>query len=194
MDFKERTYSILIVSASEKFYTSLQPLFPEFRYHTVQLEASVSGAKRTLIEREFDFVIVNSPLPDEDGIRFAIDVSSGKNSVVLFLTRNELYTSVYHKVSQHGVYTLAKPTSRQIVSNALDWMATTRERLRRLEKKAVSLEDRMQEIRIINRAKWLLIDRLKMTEADAHRYIERQSMDNCVSKKEIAENIIKTYA
>ena len=52
----------------------------------------------------------------------------------------------------------------------------------------------MQEIRIVNRAKWLLITELKMTETDAHRYIEKQAMDRCVSKKEIAEEIIKTYA
>ena len=51
----------------------------------------------------------------------------------------------------------------------------------------------MEEIRIVNRAKWLLIDSLKMSEPDAHRYIEKQAMDRCVSKKEIAESIIKTY-
>ena len=55
-------------------------------------------------------------------------------------------------------------------------------------------EEKMQEIRIVNRAKWILITELKMTETDAHRYIEKQAMDRCVSKKEIAEEIIKTYA
>ena len=55
-------------------------------------------------------------------------------------------------------------------------------------------EEKMQEIRIVNRAKWFLITELKMTETDAHRYIEKQAMDRCVSKKEIAEEIIKTYA
>ena len=51
----------------------------------------------------------------------------------------------------------------------------------------------MNEIRIVNRAKWLLISELKMTEPDAHRYIEKQAMDACVSRKQIAEEIIKTY-
>ena len=73
-------------------------------------------------------------------------------------------------------------------------MASTRERIRKFEKKAVSLEDKMQEIRIINRAKWLLISELGMAENDAHRYIEKQAMDRCVSRKEIAEEIIKTYS
>lgn len=51
----------------------------------------------------------------------------------------------------------------------------------------------MQEIRLGNRAKWVLIEELKMTEPDAHKYIEKQAMDRCVSRREIAEDIIKTY-
>ena len=51
----------------------------------------------------------------------------------------------------------------------------------------------MEEIRLVNRAKWLLIDELKMSEPDTHRYIEKQAMDLCVSKREVAEEIIKTY-
>lgn len=194
MDFKERIYSVLIVSAAEKFNTSLTELFPDFKYYPILFETSVSAAKRAMIEREFDFIIINSPLPDEDGIRFSIDVCSGKKSVVMIMVRNELYHSIYDKVSPHGVYLLSKPTSKQIVNTALDWLATTRERLRSLEKKNLSLEDKMQEIRIVNRAKWLLITELKMTESDAHRYIEKQAMDRCVAKKEIAEEIIKTYS
>ena len=51
----------------------------------------------------------------------------------------------------------------------------------------------MEEIRCVNRAKWLLIRELKMDEPDAHRYIEKQAMDRCVTKREVAEEIIKTY-
>lgn len=89
--------------------------------------------------------------------------------------------------------TLAKPASAQSVLQALQWMAAIRERLRRLEKKALSVEEKMEEIRIINRAKWILIENLNMTETDAHRYIEKQAMDRCVTRKAIAQGIINTY-
>ena len=56
------------------------------------------------------------------------------------------------------------------------------------------MEEKLLELRTVNRAKWLLINELKMTEADAHRYIEKQAMDSCVSKKTIAETIIRTYS
>ena len=52
----------------------------------------------------------------------------------------------------------------------------------------------MAEIRLVNKAKWLLIGELHMDEPDAHRYIEKQAMDRCISRREIAEEIIKTYS
>ncbi|MCR5732855.1 MAG: ANTAR domain-containing protein, partial [Sphaerochaetaceae bacterium] len=93
-----------------------------------------------------------------------------------------------------GVLTLSKPLNRASVNQALEWMASFRERIKKLEKKTLSVEDKMKEIRIVNKAKWLLISVLKMDEPQAHRYIEKQAMDYCISKKEVADKIIKTYS
>ncbi|MBR6583920.1 MAG: ANTAR domain-containing protein, partial [Treponema sp.] len=76
----------------------------------------------------------------------------------------------------------------------LNWLESARERLRQFEKKTISIEDKMAEIRLVNKAKWLLISELKMSEPDAHRYVEKQAMDRCVSRRFIAEEIIKTYS
>lgn len=193
MDLKERTYSALVVSAAEKLNTALSELLSESRCQPVKIVSNVSAAKRAVNERAFDFVIINSPLPDDPGIRFAIDIGNTKGSVVLLLVRAELYEGVYDKAIEHGIFLLSKPLSRQILQIALDWMSGMRERLRKLEKKTLSVEDKMEEIRIVNRAKWLLISELKMDEPQAHRYIEKQAMDRCISRKEIAEEIIRTY-
>ena len=72
-------------------------------------------------------------------------------------------------------------------------MSSARERLRKSEKKALSIEEKMEEIRIVNRDKLLLISEMHMDESQAHRYIEKQAMDRCVTRKVVAEEIIKTY-
>ena len=51
----------------------------------------------------------------------------------------------------------------------------------------------MDSIRIVNRAKWLLIERLGMTEQDAHGYIEKEAMNRRRTSREIAEEIIRMY-
>lgn len=193
MSLKERAYSVLVISAKENFNASLQSLLPESKYAPVQMVSSVSLAKRVLLERSFDFVFINTPLPDDFGTRFAIEISGNKGTVILLLVRNEVYEEVCDKVTEYGILTLPKPASKQMVAHTLNFMAGIRERLRKLEKKSLSMEEKMKEIRLVNRAKWVLIDELKMSEADAHRYIEKQAMDRCVSRREIAEEIISTY-
>ena len=97
-------------------------------------------------------------------------------------------------MSLHGVFTLPKQTSKPTLLTALNWMSSARERLRKTEKKTLSIEEKMEEIRIVNRAKWILIRELKLDEPEAHRYTEKQAMDRCISKRIVAEEIIKTYA
>ena len=193
MSLQEQVYSVLIVSASDVFNSSLTPLLPESRFNPIRIETSVNAARRALSDRNYDFVIINSPLPDDSGVRFAIDLSGLKTSVALLMVRSDVYTTTYNKVAENGVYVLSKPTSKLIILQAIDWMAATRERLKKFEKKTMSTEEKMQEIRIVNHAKWALIENLKMTESDAHRYIEKQAMDSCISKREMAERIIKPY-
>ena len=193
MGFEERAYSALVVSSSEKFNESIKPILRTSKCDTAEFASSVALAKRMILLREYDFVIVNSPLTDDTGAKLAIDVSSGRSTVCLLLVKNEIYEEIRAKVTPYGVFTLPKPLSSVSVTRGIDWLAPAREILRKLEKKTVSIEEKMEEIRLVNRAKWLLIDHLKMTEPDAHRYIEKQAMDTCASRREIAESIVKAY-
>jgi len=194
MSLKERVYSVLIVSAAEGFNDALSALLPISKYSPTNFVSNISAAKRALAERPFDFVIINSPLPDDIGTRFAIDTGSSKETVVLLMVRAELQAEIYDKVAEHGVFVLSKPTSKPTMAIALSWLSSAREKLRKTEKKTLSIEEKMEEIRIVNRAKWLLISELKLDEPEAHRYIEKQAMDRCVTKKVVAEEIIKTYS
>ena len=193
MVFQERTYSVLLVSASEKFNTSISPLLPVTDYWPITIARSIGEARRRMVDDTYDLVIINSPLPDDFGTRFAINACANSDAGVLLLVKNALYEDVDAKVLPYGVVTLSMPTNQLMVSQSLRVLRAIRERLRRVEEKQVSLEDRMKEIRLVNQAKWRLIECLSMTEADAHRYIEKQAMDLRVSKREVAESIIRTY-
>ena len=193
MSLKEHVYSVLIVSASENFNQNVMKFLPEATYSPTSYAKSINEAQRKVAERFYDLIIINSPLPDDFGAKFAIDTSNNSSSVVLLFVRSDNYEDVYDKVYDFGVFTVKKPLPEQSVTQALDFARATRERLRKMEKKKVSLEEKMMEIKIVNRAKWTLINSLNMNEEDANRYIEKQAMDRCVSKREIAEEILRTY-
>ena len=194
MSLKEQVYSVLLVSAEERANDRLPGLLPPSLYHPVRVVGNVSEARRLFSERSYDFVLINSPLPDDAGARFAADICSSSDSVVLLLMTAHLLADISDKARKYGVFILPKPTSRQMFMQALDWMISTRERLRKYEKKTVSIEEKMKEIKIVNKAKWLLISELKMEEEKAHHYIERQAMDRCITKRQVAEEIIRMYS
>lgn len=194
MSLKERVYSVLLVSSAENFNSAFTALLPESKFYPLHTVSSISAAERAIAERSFDFIFINSPLPDDAGIRFAIDCAAFKDTVILLFARSDVHDGIHDRVAEYGVFTLPRPTSKPILAQALSWMESARERLRQSEQKTLSIEEKMAEIRLVNRAKWLLISELNMSEPDAHHYIERQAMDACCPKKVIAENIIKTYS
>ena len=193
MNLQERSYSVLVVSAADRYNTALSSLLPESRYRPVRYVTNVGAARRVCEEQDYDYVLINSPLPDDPGICFAIDAAASRNTVVLLMVRAEFYDSLYDHVVNHGVFVIAKPLSRAVFQQALDWMASAREKLRKLEIRSVSIEEKMAEIRIVNRAKWLLISELHMDEPQAHRYIEKAAMDNGESRRDVALRLIRTY-
>ncbi len=193
MSLQERIYSVLVVSAAQKFNASLRTLLPETEYHPVHVVDSSNQAQRCLAERAYDLVIINTPLRDDFGNKLAVDICTNKHTVTMLLVKSEVYDEIYANVIAHGVLTMPKPISTSAFLQSLDWMRAMRERLRGLEQKTTSLEDKMTEIRIVNRAKWMLIEACNMTEPDAHRFIEKQAMDRCVTRREIAEGILQTY-
>ncbi|MCI5569481.1 MAG: ANTAR domain-containing protein [Lachnospiraceae bacterium] len=193
MVFNDRTYSVLIVSSSEKFATTLSGLLPGAFYYPIKTVSNIASAKRMTLEKKFDIVLINSPLPDDFGSSFAIDISATKNTVCMVFVKSELEQEMSGKLNERGVYTIIKPNSPQNIMQAMNYLATTRERLRVLESKSLSLEEKMEEIKLVNRAKWLLIEHLKMTENDAHHYLEKQAMNRGCSRRDVAEVIINTY-
>lgn len=187
----EILYSALVVSPPGKMREALLALLPECGCASVRSAEDVSSARRILSEFDYDFIFVNSPLPDENGVRFAAELTESGGAAVLLLVRAEVLGEIDERVYRRGVFTLAKPTSKQTLAEAVRWMRAARERLRKSEKKSLTLEEKMNEIRLVNRAKWILIASRSMDEAEAHRWIEKQAMDRCLTKREIAEEIVK---
>ena len=145
-----------------------------------------------LLETSADIVIINAPLRDEFGTQLAQNLADD-NLAVILLVPGESYDQVCYKVEDDGVLTLGKPLSSQALQTAIRLATALRAKLQKLDKKNQALQEKMQDIRTVNRAKWLLMEQLRMTENEAHYYIEKQAMDMRLSRREVAENIIRSY-
>ncbi|TDP60524.1 ANTAR domain-containing response regulator [Aminicella lysinilytica] len=187
----ERYYA-MIVSAGEKTEKSISPILSSDGFTRTVAVSTAGTARKLVADSMVDLAIINSPLPDDFGTQLALDLAERNISVLIFVNR-DISDQVASKVEPAGVVVLAKPVSRPELIQSIKILKVMRSKLRSLEARAVTVETKMKEISLVNRAKWLLIDRLKMSEEEAHRYIEKSAMDDCVSKSVIAQGIIKTY-
>ena len=184
---------VLLVSVTSKAAEFFADLSEEARLSEIVCVETAGQAKRKLVDNNFDILIINTPLTDDYGIQLALDVAESGGTGVLLIVRADMYEQVTCKVEEYGVLTLPRPISRQVAFQTIKLLIATAQKLKKYCQKAMSLEEKMEEIRLVNRAKWILIEQHKMNEAEAHRYIEKRAMDFCQKKKEIAISIIKTY-
>ena len=185
-------YSALIVCDDAAFVRRLKARLPSSRIGPDTVcKTTAEAARLTASGTAYDLVLIDAPWETAESFAFSLCERSG--AAVLLFTAEEAGETEW-RLASHGVAAVPKSLSPQLFAPVLGLLCGTRERLRRMEKKARTADEKMEEIRLCNRAKWLLIERVGMTEPDAHRYIEKAAMDRCMTKRAIAESIIKTYS
>jgi len=182
----------LIVSVGDKLYEHFSQLLPRPDFYPAIRARSAGEARRILSQSPVDLLIVDTPLPDEFGVDFALSMAD-RTMGILMVVKADLYDQVSCQVEDQGILTVSKPNSRQVLCSSVKLLAALSARLQKMEQKNQSLQEKMADIRAVNRAKWLLIDRCNMSEKDAHYFIEKQAMDARVPRRKVADNIIRSY-
>lgn len=185
--------SVLVVSGTDKGADFIRDMLDPADYFPVTVAESAWEARGLLADTAFDYIIINAPLPDEFGYELARSASEDSSAGVILIVKSEFFDETCYRVEEHGVFTLAKPLTRQLFTQALRLLSAARSRLCRVENENRRLQVKLEETRTVDRAKWALIEYLKMDEKQAYKYIEKQAMDMRTTKLVIAENIIKTY-
>lgn len=160
--------------------------------HIVALQ-SCREARRLLLERNFELVIINAPLWDESGESLARHIAANGIAQVILVVANEYFDAVSAICENDGVLTISKPINKAVLWSALKLARAAGSRLKRMQAENSKLKQKIEDIRIVDRAKCILISYLNMNEQEAHRYIEKQAMDMRLTKRAVAEGILKTY-
>jgi len=185
--------SALIVSCTGKTNCFFKEMLNEAGIDQIVTINTVMEARRLLLRQDFDLVIVNSPLPDESGEGFSRQIASGDSSQAILIVKEECFEGISSACENDGVLTIAKPVNKTVFRSTLLLARSAHARLRRLREENSRLKQKLEDIGIINRAKYILITYLNMSEQEAHRFIEKQAMDMRAAKRVIAEGILKTY-
>ncbi len=180
--------NVLVISENKTFFDSMKLILPPDEF-AVEHTCSGGEARRLIVNRQFDILVINAPLPDEHGLSFATDYVDSSMGILL-VCPPETYDALSADGEENGIIVLSSSNPPAFVYVAIKMISSMVKRLERLEKKNRSLQEKMEDIRIVNKAKWALIDKNKMNEAEAHKYIEKMAMDKRISRREVAEMIL----
>lgn len=183
--------NVIVISSSSSAADSLSAFIREYFHCQVTIAENARQAREIFSNtRAFDMVMVNSPLSDEAGIElaeYAVEVT-GASCIVLI--KSEHYEKVISRADRGEIILVAKPFSRQVLLQIIKAVNTALKRSYSLYEETVRLERKIDEIKLIDKAKFRLMQYRNMTEEEAHSYLEQYAMKNRKKKTAAASEII----
>lgn len=141
----------------------------------------------------YDVVIVSTPLRTDFGLNFLADAHRRTRASLICLVKTDIAEEVQGRIRFTGAFVLPRPFTKAALLQTVRMAMLAGEDIRRLEDENVKLSRKLDDSKIISRAKCCLIQYLNFTEEQAQQHITKLSMDTRRSKREIAEDIIRTY-
>ena len=183
------SHSVLLVSRDSKIVSQISAFLvpPLFELTTT---CDFNEARRMATERSFNIIIADSG--DGYDTDFAINIADSY-STILLLVPNEHFDEISYRVEGYGILTITKPFEPFYFYNMVKIAIAVQYKVQVLSSQTTKLKVKMEEIKLVNRAKMLLMSNMNMSEQEAHRYIEKEAMDRGMKRTAISEEIIKTY-
>ncbi len=185
--------SALIVTHSPKSVPFFADLLHTAFYKHITVVKSGAEARQLLFSHNFDLVIIDSPLRDEAGESLSIQIARKGVGQVILVVNAAFFDAISSKTENDGILTIQRPINKTLFWSLLKLANAVQNRVNDSKKDNRQLSQQIEDIRIIDRAKHALMSLFEMEEHEAHRYIEKQAMDMRITKRAVAEGILKMY-
>lgn len=160
--------------------------------HTVVGEG-INGLKAVELAKKHkpDLVILDVKMPQMDGITAAKIISDEKIAPVLLLTAFS-QPEIVERAKDSGVLAyLVKPVQETNLFPAIEIALSRWQEMQELEDELFKVKGSLENRKILDRAKGILMDAYNITESEAFRRIQKYSMAKRKTIKEVAEAIIR---
>jgi response regulator NasT len=185
--------AVLVVSGTEKSRAYFEDFLRACQYDDVTLAEGAAAASGLLEAREYGLCIVNAPLPDASGLELSLKAVKTGCCQSLLVVAEDAAEAIRARAEPAGVFVITRPVKRALLWAALKNMGVARNRMLAMREQNDDLRRKLEDVRLVSRAKSILISSLKMSEQQAHRFIEKQAMERRVTRGEIARRVINTY-
>jgi response regulator NasT len=159
--------------------------------HQVVGEAATgTDMVRTVLAVEPDVVIFDIHLPGLNGLDALRQIYQERIVAAVAITADRDQELVHRALEEHVLAYLVKPVEAHQLGPALLIARARFEELRSLSEENASLRQTLQNRKMIERAKGVLMKRHRWTEAEAFRRLQRGAMNRRMAMIDLAQEVL----
>jgi response regulator NasT len=137
-----------------------------------------------------DFILMDINMPGLDGITATKQIMKEKPVPIIILTAYSDNKSVEDALDAGACAYLVKPIASEQMIPAIKAAIARFETMQDVIRENTGLKDALETRKLVERAKGIVMERKKMTEAEAFRHMQKMSRARCQTMKVTAVNII----
>ncbi|WP_426351313.1 ANTAR domain-containing response regulator [Alloiococcus sp. CFN-8] len=185
--------SILIVSGSENNIKVLEELILSKTSMTVNTASTGEEAKIKILKNSYQLILISAPLIDDTVEGLALFLSESTISGIIVILKVQASKESVLKLQEEGVVILNSPLKPSSLAHGIESGIAMNKRLLKLKKENVKMQKKLQDLQLVFRAKLILMEHFTFNEEEAHKFLQKRSMDMRQSLEETAEDIITIY-
>jgi len=181
---------VVIADADAEHRQKLKEMLTHAGYMVAGGVDAGRSALKVIFQKEPDVVIMDARLPASEGLEIARTIEEHRAAPVILLTEAHEQDIVEATETTWIFGYLIKPVEDKQLFMAIEIAIASFKKIVKLEEENKRLRQALEERKLVERAKGLLMEVKGMSERDAYKYMQRKSMDNCVSIARVARQII----
>lgn len=139
---------------------------------------------------EPDLAILDIKMPGLDGLVAAREIAGERRAAVLILTAFSQRDLIEQARDAGALAYLVKPFERSELIPAVEVALGRFREMKALADQAETLEEQLENRKMVDRAKGILMDKHGMAEQEAFSFIQKRAMSERITMRVVAERVI----
>ncbi|HHY60944.1 MAG TPA: ANTAR domain-containing protein [Clostridia bacterium] len=159
-------------------------------FTVVDETADGTNALRRIRAVHPDLIVADADLPGLSGMKLAEIVEEEDIAPIIVVTNSDkdgLWLDFEHPT---GIVFLQRPLTRQGLLQTVQLSLISSYRIKHLKEDIKKLQHQLEERKLVERAKGILMEKNRLTEQEAYRLLQKQSMNTGTPLAELAKAII----
>jgi len=182
---------ILLITHTDTSENFIKELLMSTTYGKLYNAYDLSEGTHLLDVHNFDLVLINAPMRYELGDRLARYAAQRTTCSIMFVARETSYQQTKDVLTKFGILCVKKPVQVKPFQQLMKCIDLTRSQLLKMTANGIDIKSIIDEIRLIDTAKWHLIQTFNISEIQASRLYESFVSENNLELYEAAERILE---